>query len=217
MPKLKLIVFDWDGTIADSIPNIIECKQFLAKKYNAPIPRPELIRAVIGQDFHQALHTCFPTVDEHIFNKIAQQFRITMLEDRYQAALFDGAIDVLKQLKQDGYKLAIATSKSRIELDHALRFNRLEIFFDITCCSEERASKPSPDMLNFIISHFQIPTSEAIMVGDAIADMKFAKNASVRSVAFTRGAASRQMLEEEQPYAIFDDWQYFYKDVILKC
>lgn len=217
MSKLKLIVFDWDGTLADSIPKIIECKQSLAKKYNLPLPSPELIRSVLGQDFHQAMHTCFPTADEDVLDKLSQQFRITMLEPHYQSALFDGAIGILQLLKQEGYKIAVATSKSRAELDNTLQFNQLEGFFDLTCCAEEHTSKPAPGMLNFIMSYFQIPADEAIMVGDAVVDMSFAKNAGIQPIAFTRGAASKQTLMAEQPFAVFDDWEYFYKDVISKC
>ena len=62
----RLIVFDWDGTIVDSVPDIISCKQSLALKHGLPIPAEKIIREVLGKPFNEAMATCFPTADTSV-------------------------------------------------------------------------------------------------------------------------------------------------------
>ncbi|MDO8953690.1 MAG: HAD-IA family hydrolase [Gammaproteobacteria bacterium] len=204
---LKLIVFDWDGTIVDSFSKIFACKQVLAKKYNLTAPSEAIARKVQGMGFDKAMSLCFPSIDNETSAKIKQDFHETMQLKEYQAQLFDGIKEVLADLKASNIKLAIATSKARVELDKAIDFLGLTGIFDLICCGEEYKNKPDPAMLNHIMKKLGVTSEESLMLGDTITDIEFANNANMRIICLTFGAHTKETLQIKKPYAFIDNWK----------
>lgn len=205
---MKLIVFDWDGTLADSISKIVQCKQFLAKKYCLPAPTEEQVRQVLGMGFQEAMRICFPDADNDLLTSLSGEFHTLMREKEYQAKLFFGAKKVLLSLKQEGYKLAIATSKNPTELRSAIEFHQLDGIFDIICCGSDYQNKPDPAMLNHMMNFFNLTCNDVLMIGDTVIDIEFAKNAGVQVIAVTFGAHSRNQLQLAKPDFLLDDLEY---------
>jgi phosphoglycolate phosphatase len=203
---LKLIVFDWDGTLADSVSQILACKQYLAKKYGLPLPNEKIVRQVLGMPFEQALANCFPAADTILLHQLGQEFHTLMQQDEYQAALFPQAKETLLRLKKQGIKLAAATSKDRRELDKALRYHQLCDIFDITCCGKEYQEKPQPAMLMYMMQALQVEPSECLMIGDTVTDLLFAANAGVKAVGVTFGAHMPLALQSLHPFALISAW-----------
>lgn len=203
---IKFVIFDWDGTLADSIGQIIACKVSLAKKYNLTLPSEEIIKNVLGMKFETALETCFPNVSSDDLSKIRKEFDGLMQTDNSQASLFPEANTVLNILKKRGTRLAIATSKSRKWLDKAIKYNNLVGEFDITCCGEEYEEKPNPAMLEHIIMKFNLAPQECLMVGDTTTDILFANNAGIRAIGVTFGAHSMEKLKSLAPLALINEW-----------
>lgn len=206
---LKLIVFDWDGTLADSVGKIIECKIFLAKKYNLPVPTEETIKNVLGIKFEDAMLKCFPNASPNLLNKLGKEFHDLMQQENYQATLFPNVKEVLKLLKKRGIMLAlaIATSKDRHELNRAIEYNRLSDLFDVTCCGAEHQNKPAPTMLNYIMDEFNVKPNECVMIGDTTTDIQFAANAGIKTICVTFGAHSVEKLQSMTPLAFMDEWK----------
>lgn len=203
---LKLIIFDWDGTIANSIPKILECKDLLASKFNLPIPDDTIAQKVIGMSFNDALITCFPTATHATLQAIGAEYHALMQLDAYQSELFPFALETLNQLKQQSLLLTITTSKGRPGLDAALHFHHLSALFDATCCGEEYADKPNPAMLNHLLKRFSLTAEECLVVGDTTIDVRFANNANIPCIAVAFGAHSREELQTASPLAIVDGW-----------
>lgn len=214
---LKLLVFDWDVTLANSVSQIVACKQFLANKYNLPLPTEEDVRAVLGTRFESAMTICFPTATTSLLDQLSDEFHDLMQQSTYQAPLFPGAYDMLVAFKKLGLKLAVATSKARVELDKALQFTNLNNIFDITCCGEEYEHKPSPAMLNYILSITRVEPGEALMIGDTTTDIIFAKNANMEVITVTFGAHSASKLSTEHPLMLISDWQQLRDYVKKRC
>ncbi len=203
---LKVLVFDWDGTIANSVGKIGECKIFLAEKYGYPPPCEEVVRKVLGKKFEEALAICFPSASSYMLSQIGKEFHELMKEELYQAALFPGVIEVLSQLKEKGFKLAIATSKNPGEMKKALADHFLEETFDMVCCGEQFESKPSPKMLEYIMESWAVRPEECLMIGDTIFDIEFSQNANIPVIAVTFGAHSHDKLQSYSPLALVDNW-----------
>lgn len=206
--KPKLLVCDWDGTVVDSITQIIDCKQRLAFEYKLPTPSEDTIRTVSGMDFKKAMSICFPTAEGHIFEKLCKEFHHRMQNKTAHSKPFPHAISTLKRLKNAGMTLAIATSKSRSELDQALACNKVQDLFDITCCGEEYKSKPDPAMLQHIIQVTGVEPRATMMIGDSVIDILFAYNANVNAIGVTFGAHARDRLlgTTPAPLALIDNW-----------
>lgn len=203
---LKAVIFDWDGTLVDSVSTIYTCKKVLAKKYNLPVPSEAIAKEVQGMKFSVALARCFPSADNNLLSVLAKDFHELMQTDEYQSNLFPDVKAVMTHLKSNGYKLAVATSKARVELKRALRYTGLENVFDLTCCGEEYVNKPDPAMLLYIMEELNVKPNECIMVGDTVIDAIFAKNANIQIACTSLGAHSVEQLMRMAPIAIFDEW-----------
>jgi phosphoglycolate phosphatase len=207
MPKLKLIVFDWDGTLVDSVNKIFECKKYLATKYNLAVPTQDIVRNALGKKFETALAICFPHTDQITLNQIALEFHTLIRQDKYQAALFPNVKETLLALQQQEIQLAVVTAKHREEFDKAIAFNNLIGTFNGTYCGDEGQSKPHPATLHKLMAIFNVTPGESLMIGDTITDMQFAANAGVRAIGVTFGAHTAAMLKTASPSALMDEWK----------
>lgn len=140
-----------------------------------------------------------------------------MQQENWQAPLFADASEILRKLKLNNFKLAVATSKSRLELNSALAFNKLADIFDITCCGEEYCHKPHPAMLEHIRSQFSLLPNQCIMIGDTITDINFAKNANIETIAVSFGAHTAEYLQTASPLAIIDKWTQLPELIDVLC
>lgn len=213
---LKLIVFDWDGTLADSVVKIWECKKFLARKYDLPEPAEETVRGVLGTKFEDAMAKCFPLAGQEVLHGLCEEFHVLMQQESYQATLFPDARKIIDYYKNQNMKLAIATSKDRKEIDRAILYNNLFGIFDFVCCGKEHQEKPHPAMLEYIMGKCGVEPDECLMIGDTTTDISFAMNASVKAVAVTFGAHSPIKLQSMNPLALIDDWMQL-QGVVEQC
>lgn len=195
-----LIIFDWDGTLIDSIDWIAHCLQKAGALCACPIPERQAAKDVIGLSIDKAMQALFPEADAPKIEKLVQHY-----SDEYFSKpigpedLFVGVHEMLVQLKSSGIKLAVATGKTRAGLDEALAGTGTAELFCATRCADETASKPDPLMLHEIIAHAQVPKERVLMVGDSIHDLQMAQNAQIASIAVACGAHAEEHLQQYQP------------------
>jgi phosphoglycolate phosphatase len=206
MPELKTLIFDWDGTLCDSISNIVEAMHGAAKLMDLAPSSDQAVRDIIGLGLPEAIATLFPDMDEPGF---VENLR-TLYSEQYLAleqpppSLFPGVIETLDAFRSAGFKLAVATGKSRRGLDRVLATHGLGDFFDMTRCADETLSKPHPRMLEEILNRLETPAGCALMLGDSEFDIRMAHGARVRAVAATYGAQSRAHLLQSRPEHCID-------------
>lgn len=198
--RFDLIIFDWDGTLIDTIDWIVSCLQNAAVQCRFKVPDPQAAKDVIGLSIDNATRHLFPdATDEDRKRFITHYSRAFFSKRLSRADLFDGVFEMLNRLKENDYRLAVATGKGRKGLQEALRQTETEHLFDITRCADETASKPDPFMLREIIGYLDIPSERALMVGDSIHDLQMARNAGVASVAVACGAHGQELLKQHNP------------------
>jgi len=205
--KAKLVIFDVDGTLMNSIGRIIEAMQISAKNCNVDIPSEKDVKNVIGITLRQAIATLSPTFSDEKVDYITNEYKRVYkeLEDTNPAKLFPSTMDTLVSLKDKGLILAIATGKSRHGLQRIYNNPGLRELIDYEVCGDMVKSKPDPMMLNKILEHYGFEPSDAIMVGDSNLDLRMAKNAGVKSIGITWGVHSKDILEQEDPIAVVND------------
>lgn len=131
-------------------------------------------------------------------------------------ALFPGVYEMLQELKQAGFLLAIATGKSRSGLAHAMQALDVTTLFDMTCTAEESAPKPGPEMLNSLITLLHVRSARTLMIGDTIYDLEMASTLEVPAVAVTYGLHKIDALKKYHPLYCAEDvsalhqWLLFY-------
>ena len=198
--RFDLIIFDWDGTLVDSIDWIVQCIQQAAAHYKCPVPQQQAAKDIIGLSIENAIETLFPLVDTETRGKIAvhygQQFFSRQIS---RDDLFPGVYDMLQYFKQTGYQLAVATGKKSSGLTQAIAATGVAELFCTTRCSDQTASKPNPLMIDEIVAEMGVSKQRTLMVGDSVHDLQMALNAQVASVAVTCGAHSEDTLKQYQP------------------
>ena len=202
--KYKLVIFDWDGTVMDSIARIVSSLQGTARVYQVPVPNDEDAKSIIGLSLSVAMKKLFPE-HEALHQELMQEYKSQFInKDTTDAPLFNGVEALIKRLHSDGCQLAIATGKSRQGLDRLLNVTGLSEYFIFTQTADEAESKPSPQMLNQILAHTQLCPNDAVMIGDSKLDLEMAKAIGMDSIGVTFGAGKRNELSAFQPVAIVD-------------
>jgi phosphoglycolate phosphatase len=186
--QFDLIVFDWDGTLMDSTSAIVKCIQAAARDLGLPIPRDDDASHVIGLGLHEAMQAVMPNIDPAFYPRMVERYRIHYLSKHHELVLFDGVREMLTELSQEGYFLAVATGKSRVGLNRALNAVGLLSLFDATRCADETFSKPHPAMLQELTRELGQDLKRTVMIGDTTHDLLMASNAGAAGVAVQYGA-----------------------------
>lgn len=200
-----LLIFDWDGTLADSQARIVSSFHYAANKLQLPSRRDVDIRQMIGLSLNNAMYRLFPELDKVQCDELVLAYREHYFSDQaLPSGLFPQALETIKQLATQGYQLSVATGKSRRGLDEGLEQTGLQAYFTVTRTAEETASKPDPQMLEEILWHTGVVAERALMVGDTTYDLLMANRAHMSSLAVSYGMHSKEQLMECQPLGCID-------------
>jgi phosphoglycolate phosphatase len=198
--RFDLIIFDWDGTLIDSIDWIARCLQNAANNTRHTTPNYQSAKDVIGLSIDKAIAALFPDANENEVHTLVDHYEKAYFSKKISRDdLFIGVFDMLEALKTSGYLLAIATGKTREGLDEALHATGTVDLFSITRCADETQSKPHPKMLEEIMTHLQISPERVLMVGDSTHDLQMAINAGIASVGVASGSHDADQLLQYQP------------------
>ncbi len=205
--RYDLIVFDWDGTVMDSTAVIANSIQAASRDLDLPVPSDEVARHVIGLGLDQALRYAVPDCEPGRHVDLVARYRHHFFSQENAMPLFAGAEQLMQELRDDGYYLAVATGKNRNGLDRALKASNMAQYFHSTRTADQTVSKPDPTMLHEIMEELDVSAPRALMVGDTTHDLQMAINAGVASLAMTHGAHPPEQLLALQPLAMLDDFQ----------
>ena len=201
-----IVIFDWDGTLCDSIEQIVSAMQDASAELSLPPPAAADIRNIVGLGLPQAVSQLFPEVDEATRTALTQAYsRHYSSPERPPTPLFAGAMETLLELRERGFELAVATGKSRRGLDRVMASLGLDGFFEATRCADETRSKPHPQMVLEIMATRGKTPEDALVVGDTEYDLAMATRARVRGVGVSFGVHSPERLARHQPLAIIDE------------
>ena len=201
----KLLIFDWDGTLADSVGRIVEAMHVASTRSSLPLCSDEAVKGIIGLGLPEATRTLYPQIGDVELLAFRQHYADHYIAlEAEPSPLFAGVVESLEGFRRDGYHLAVATGKARRGLDRVLKAHGWEDFFDISRAADETASKPHPLMLEEILAHCRVPAGQALMVGDSSFDLLMARNAGMDSVAVSYGAQSVEALRTFEPRWVID-------------
>ena len=203
--KFSLLVFDWDGTLADSLNHIVTTMQQASRALGIETRSTEEIRNIIGLGMNEAMAQLYPDLSRDEVAALIQRYREYYLGVKLQPAqLYPHAQQTLASLQDAGYLLAVATGKSRRGLQRALQETGLAGMFHASCCADEAFSKPHPQMLENIMAELGAAPAETLMIGDTEYDLQMARNAGTAAIAVRYGAHHPQRLLAHEPLTCID-------------
>ncbi|MAA71148.1 MAG: HAD family hydrolase [Bermanella sp.] len=206
--KYQAVIFDWDGTLADSTGRIVEAMQCAAKDFDLPVRTGFEIQQIIGLGLPEAIITLWPHLerDPTVVKGMAKQYGLHYEDEvRSDVVLFEHAMELIEQIKSLGLKIAVATGKGRVGLNRVLNQFELMAVFDDTRCADETRSKPHPLMLHELSLSLNVDSEKMLMIGDTQFDLDMAHNAGMDCVAITHGAHSLEKLKQSQPLLVVDN------------
>jgi len=201
---VRLIIFDWDGTLMDSETQIVHAMKGAIEDLALEPRNHDECRNIIGLGLKEAVDKLYPGRNERFMNQFVECYRHHWFSIAHASDLFPGARETLYLLKETGFELAVATGKGRVGLDKVLAHTELGEVFAVTRCSDETRSKPHPQMLNEILGELDVRPGQALMVGDTEYDMEMANQAGVGPVAVSYGVHERDRLLQHQPLVCLD-------------
>lgn len=178
--KYQLYVFDMDGTLLDSSSGIINAVCHTLKSFNKDIPDAKILKSFIGPPLKTSF-SLLPDVDDTEVEKLVNNFREEYRErEIFNANLYDGIIPLLKRLRSDGIRIAVATNKPEIFAKRLVAHFGLDAFIPVVCGTDMKGSLNKAELLRRAIVGSGIDKKEFVaMVGDTASDAKAANECGV--------------------------------------
>jgi len=186
---MKLVIFDVDGTLVDSLRDILASMAAAFTGQGLAVPSDDTIKGIVGLSLPVAMDRLAPPgVDAAGLEALVAGYKAAYAALRVQngaagSPLFPGALAALDRLAADpGVRLAVATGKSRRGLDGLIAAHGLEGRFASTQVADDHPSKPDPSMVLACLRETGIAAGDAVMVGDTDFDIDMGRAAGVRTV-----------------------------------
>lgn len=199
--KIKLVIFDLDGTLVDAYEAIIKSVHFTLSKMGYPEASRLRIRRAVGWGDKRLLGVFVKEKDIESALVIYRKHHRTSL--RSSIKLLPYANEILQYLTKHGFKIAIASNRPTEFTGIILRRLALEKYFDYVLCADRLGrGKPDPEILLKIIKKLRVRPSEVVYVGDMAIDVKTAHRAKVRGIAVSGGSSTLREIKEARPFKI---------------
>ena len=198
----EAVIFDWDGTLADTRKAIVISFQKALKEINLEVPTEYIERRIgIGasETFREILGAANRRIDEKVVKQLVERKSKVQIELASEVALFDGAQELLAAL-HGKVKVGLASMNNRSVIMHLLKNNDLADCFD-TILTVEAVSHSKPDPEIFLKTAAQLKASPAkcVVLEDSLFGVKAAKSAQMNCIAVTTGVYSKEELAKEKP------------------
>ena len=198
LAKKSLIIFDWDGTLMDSI-GLIVSSMHVAGEAHGFYTTDAAVKGIIGLSLMNGIDILYPDASQTQRDAICDSYADYYIANSHQTPFFEGIDAMLQTLRAQNKTLAVATGKKRRGLERVMDATEAHHYFAITRCADESGSKPDPQMLSDILAHTGASVADAVFIGDSIYDIQMANRLGMTSIAVNYGTASAEDLAREQP------------------
>jgi len=202
---IQLIMFDLDGTLADTGHDLAESVNFTRAHFHLSPLRDKLVYANVGRGVEHLLRRSLPEEGPENFPEVMKVFLAHYekhLLDR--TVLYPGVHEVLKHFRSKR-RLVVSNKIHRLTLAVVRGLGVAEEFDDILGGDSAAQKKPDPALLQLALEKFQVPAATALMVGDGDIDVEAGKRAGVVTCGVTYGLANRDELVVAKPDFLIDN------------
>ena len=198
----EAVIFDWDGTLADTRQVIVISFQKALSEINCDVSDEYIERRIgIGaaETFREILRSAKVQFDEKLIQRLIERKNQLEIELTGQVELFEGAKELLESLSIK-VKMGLASMNNRAVIIHMLKANNLEKYFDVVLTAESIShSKPHPEIFLKTASKLKSCPEKCVVVEDSVFGVNAAKSANMSCIAVLTGVYSKQELEREKP------------------
>ncbi len=206
---IKLLIFDFDGTLADTRELIVRTNQEAMRAMNHPVLPPERITPTIGLPLEEGLRTMMPDVAADQLPEWVKTYRriFESLKGRIIPTLFPHVEETLQRLHGQGFVLTVASSRLSRSLNDFLRdMGIAPLFTYVLGADNVSKAKPDPEPVLQTLRDLGYPASEALVVGDMPVDILMGLGAGAFTCGVTLGNSDRAALLAAGAHAVIDDF-----------
>lgn len=204
----KLVIFDLDGTLLDTIADLAESANYALKQLGYPTHDMETIRTFVGNGINKLLERALPISEQTEENVMLMRSHFVPYYDIHNADLsspYAGIVPLLKELQARGIMIAVASNKyQEATVKLVNHYFPMINFVEILGQREGINVKPDPSIVFDILKKANVSPEDTLYVGDSGVDMQTAINASVDAVGVAWGFRPRAELEGFQPMGLID-------------
>lgn len=205
----KLAIFDFDGTLVDSAPGIVDVMVQVVNEYKWPDDLFTQWRELVGVPLMRQMEIVFPSKDTEFHQEVVNRYRA--IYDTQVIELcppFPGLHDILKQLDEANVHIAIASSKRRNIIEPVLHHHEIASYFKLVIGQQDISNhKPHPESVHYIATQLDIPHNQVVVIGDSTYDLEMARLAGVDAIGVTTGIHTKELLATASPLHIVDGLQ----------
>lgn len=203
----RLVVFDWEGTLGDTLGQILNTVATEAERLNFGELDEQLARQSVELGLVLAVKKTFPHLNEQQQEQLLLAVHHSLASRTSEVYLIPGARDIAERLANAGIFLAIASNKGQQSLQRVLHASDLDQLFKVTRSAGQVPAKPCPQMLEELMEEFGTNTSETLMIGDSISDIEMAKSIGVDAIGVDFYHQQEAVLRAAGALDVFDDYQ----------
>ncbi len=206
--KPKLIIFDLDGTLLNTLEDLADSGNYILSKYGFNQHSLDDYRYFVGNGIYKLVERILPENkrEKTFVEEVRSEFMTYY--DQHKAdktAPYQGIIELLEELQQRGIQMAIASNKAQEAMDPLVEFYFPTVTFAAVFGQRTGIpTKPDPDIVFDILNKTNISKSDTLYVGDTAVDMQTAKSAGVKSVGVLWGFRPKEELVQAQAELIIE-------------
>ena len=203
----RLVIFDWEGTLGDTLGHVLTVLAVEARRLGFGEMDERSARHYVILGLARAVKKIFPQLLLHQHEQLLQAVQHALAICPTEVCLMPGALQVIQKMNANGLKLAIATNKGQQSLQRALHVSGLDVFFNVTRAAGQVPAKPCPQMLEEILSEFDVQASQSLMIGDSVADIEMASLIGMDAIGVDFYHQQADELRAAGALDVFDDYQ----------
>ncbi len=206
---IKLLIFDFDGTLADTHELIIQTNQEAMRRMGFPVLEDQVISRTIGLPLEEGILTMFPQLAREDLPAWVKTYRTIFdeLKTKIIPGLFPHVKETLEALHARGYVLTVASSRLSLSLNDFLRDMGIAPFFSYVLGADNvSAAKPDPEPVLKTLRDLHFRADEALVVGDMPVDILMGKRAGAFTCGVTYGNSDREALKKAGANHVLDDF-----------
>ena len=194
--SIKLIIFDFDGTLGDTRRNIVTTMQMTIKEMQLSERSEAECASTIGLPLAGCFRTLFPDIQEELIPRCAETYRRIFNENlqKITPEAFPGVVMTLKTMKEQGFTLTILTHNMGIA----------DYISYLIGADDVKEAKPKPEPVLKTLAAMHLDASETLVVGDMAVDILMGANAGAKTCGVSWGNGSREELKNAGADFIID-------------
>lgn len=205
MHKIDLLIFDLDGTLADTRQDLTNSVNYARKKLGLPALDVETVIKYVGNGVRKLMER---SLSKDQWDKIEEA--VPLFRSYYQdhaldfTTLYPGVEEILNHFRKK--KMAVISNKPENFSRAILKGLGIDTYFDLVLGGDSLpVMKPSPEPIYNVLNHFKIKPQKAVIIGDGVTDIKAGKDARVLTCGVTYGFKKKETLQAAQPDFMVDD------------